>query len=66
MRVQKPSDRGQALVEYLLMILLALSVVGILGFSFRKSIRRLWIFYIREVSAPCPGCAPSNPTYRYD
>ena len=57
-------EDGQAVVEYVLMVVFALGLVALIATGFRKTILKLWIFYIRQVSAACPGCPP-DPTYRY-
>ncbi len=54
---------GQALVEYVLMLLVAVSLVAIMTTAFRKTVIHLWGFYIQQISAACPGC-PVNPKYR--
>jgi Flp pilus assembly pilin Flp len=56
-------DQGQAVVEYILMISMALSVVTIIGVGFRKSLFKLWTLFAQEISAACPGCPP-NPNVR--
>jgi hypothetical protein len=50
---------GQVLLEYLLMLIVALSVVLLLQSSFRGTIYRLWVQLAKEIAASCPsGCAP--------
>ena len=53
-------EEGQAVVEYILMILMAVSVVTIIGVGFRKTLFKLWTLFAREISAGCPGC-PADP-----
>ena len=48
---------GQAVIEYMLMILIALSIAGALGFGFRKLFFKIWLPMACEVTAPCPHCA---------
>lgn len=55
---------GQALIEYLLMLIVALSLVTVITGFFRKSTIALWGYYTRQISAACPGCPP-NPGYRF-
>jgi Flp pilus assembly pilin Flp len=57
-------ESGQAVVEYLLMVVVAISIVAVMGTSFRKTLIGIWGFYIRQISAACPGCTP-NPGYRF-
>jgi hypothetical protein len=55
---KKEKEKGQALVEFLLMLVLAMTVVAILSTGFRRSLFRIWEVITREVGAPCPDCAP--------
>lgn len=57
-------EKGQAVIEYILMAVVALSLVSIITTSFRRSLIQIWGFYISEISAACPGCPP-NPDYRF-
>jgi hypothetical protein len=55
-------EQGQAVVEYILMLVLAVSIVTILAYGFRKSIMSLWVTLSREVAAACPRDCPPNTT----
>lgn len=57
-------QNGQALVEYILMIVCALVLVGVMATGFRKGMIGIWGFYTRQITAACPGC-PSNPSYKF-
>ena len=52
-------DRGQAVVEYILMVSITVMSVGALGYGLRKTLFSLWTVFAREISAACPGC-PSD------
>ena len=58
--MRKPSynQSGQAVIEYVLMLLMALSIVSIIGIGFRKSLYRIWQSFAQDISAACPGCPP--------
>ncbi len=56
-------DRGQAILEYVLMVALAVGVVTMIGVGFRKTVFKLWKGFSRDVAAACPGCPP-NPGIR--
>ena len=58
------NSQGQAFGEYILMILVALSLVVVMASGFRKTLVGIWGFYIKQISAACPGC-PVNPNYRF-
>ncbi len=50
-------ENGQAIVEYLLMLSVAMTFVGIIVPGMKKLLRPLWTFYIRSITAACPsGC----------
>ncbi len=51
---------GQAVVEYVLVIAMVISIVAIIATSFRKSIRLLWYTLTREIAPGCPDCAPPS------
>ena len=60
MRMFNRDERGQAVVEYVLGVALALSIVVVMGTTFRKSLFRLWGTITAEVTAACPKC-PADP-----
>ncbi|MEK6706873.1 MAG: hypothetical protein AABZ06_13905 [Bdellovibrionota bacterium] len=57
------NDDGQAVVEYILTILLVIAVFTTLHLGFKKWLFSAWVPITREVTAACPGC-PANPSYR--
>lgn len=57
--MRKLNDEGQAVVEYILMLVVTVSVVSIIGLGFRKTLFKLWSTFSREIAAACPGC-PSD------
>ncbi len=57
-------QEGQALLEYMLMLSLAVGAVSAMTVGFRKIILRLWGSMTQDITAACPGC-PSNPSYRF-
>lgn len=54
------SEKGQATVEYILMLVFALSLVGLIASSFRSTTSQVWQFYTKQIAAACPGC-PFTP-----
>ncbi|MCM2277617.1 MAG: hypothetical protein NDJ89_06030 [Oligoflexia bacterium] len=52
------SESGQAVLEYVLMIALALSIVAIFGIGIRRSVITVWERIARDIAAPCPRCEP--------
>jgi hypothetical protein len=56
---QSDPESGQAIVEYILMVMVALSFVAIIGIAFRKSVVGMWGYYIYETTSAAPG-APSD------
>jgi Flp pilus assembly pilin Flp len=57
------SDEGQAVIEYMLALLVAVSVVIIIAKGFKKSLFVVWSGMTVSIAAACPGCPP-NPKYR--
>ncbi|NBU20197.1 hypothetical protein EBS43_02100 [bacterium] len=64
--MEKATKSGQAIVEYVLMLMVAISFVALINTSFKKSLKGIWKFYLKQVSAPCPGCEadPRINTFR--
>ena len=64
---QTPSERsvsenreGQAVIEFVLMIAVVLSIFVALRFGFQNIRNFLWMEMSCQVVAPCPGCAVSD------
>jgi hypothetical protein len=56
---------GQAMVEYVLMIVVALSILIVVSSGLKKTVIALWSYYFQKVSAACPtGCQP-DPRYKF-
>ncbi len=55
-------DSGQATVEYVLMLGMAVSVISIFTVSVRKTTFKLWATFTREIAAACPVC-PTDSRY---
>ncbi|MBI4924281.1 MAG: hypothetical protein HY843_00020 [Bdellovibrio sp.] len=53
---KKVTQSGQAALEYVLTIVLAIIFVSIIVTTFRGTVIKLWEVISREVSAPCIGC----------
>ena len=49
-------EDGQAILEYLLMLSVALSILIILSTGMRRSILVLWRYLYRRTAAACPSC----------
>lgn len=50
------SKRGQAVIEYVLMVLVAMSMVFAFNYGLRNVALKLWMQMTCEVTAPCPHC----------
>jgi hypothetical protein len=56
--VEKHSPRsGQAVIEYVMLLLIILTMGGIMRYGVQTARDKLWKKIICDVSAPCPGCA---------
>jgi Flp pilus assembly pilin Flp len=51
-------EQGQAVIEYILMLAIVVSLVGVMGVGFRRGLIQLWEKMAKDISAPCPGCVP--------
>lgn len=51
-------EGGQAVLEYILMVSVAVSVVMVIGTGFRRILIKLWEKMARDIAAPCPSCPP--------
>jgi Flp pilus assembly pilin Flp len=56
-------EGGQAIVEYILTLVIAVGVVGSMTAILRKSLFGIWQLFSKEITAACPGC-PANPSIR--
>lgn len=54
----REEDDGQAVLEYLLMLAVTVSVLGVLASGMRRVLVELWEKMARQIAAPCPGCTP--------
>ena len=52
---------GQAVVEYVLMLVLAIALVAVINGSLSGSVRNLWRTLVNDVAGPCPKCPQINP-----
>ncbi|MBI2711675.1 MAG: hypothetical protein HYX41_02265 [Bdellovibrio sp.] len=62
--MRKNEDKGQAVLEYVLMTLIAVSFVMVIASTFRRTIVKVWGYYTNQIVAACPGC-PVDPAYRF-
>jgi hypothetical protein len=58
--MRKSDDSGQAILEYVLMLSMAVGVVVIIAVGFRRSIFHLWQGFTRDIASACPGCPPND------
>ncbi len=49
--------KGQALLEYLLMVIMLAVTVAVTFRNSTRTIYRLWTGLARQVSLPCPDCS---------
>ncbi len=52
----KQRRRGQALVEYMMAVLLCLGVAGIISNGLKRGISNLWTKMAKDIAPGCPGC----------
>jgi Flp pilus assembly pilin Flp len=49
-------ESGQALIEYALLMLVVVSVVGFMKTSLKELTVKLWVFFAKRIAAPCATC----------
>ena len=49
-------ESGQALIEFFLVLLVMVFIVGTMKNGLRWLTVKLWQFMARKIAAPCPGC----------
>jgi hypothetical protein len=49
-------DSGQALVEFFLVLIVMVMIVGSMKNGLRYLTVKLWQFMSRKIAAPCPSC----------
>jgi hypothetical protein len=60
----KTGESGQAVLEYVLMLSMAVGVVVLIAVGFRRSIFHVWKGFTRDVAAACPAC-PANDEAKF-
>jgi Flp pilus assembly pilin Flp len=53
-------EGGQAVIEYMLALVIAISICTIIGMTFRRTLFAVWRMMGKEIAAGCPGC-PIGP-----
>lgn len=49
-------ESGQAIIEFFLLLLVIVAIVGSLKSGLKFITAKLWQFMGRNIAAPCPGC----------
>ena len=52
----KRHERGQTMVEFALVLVLALALTSILNFQMKRHIKRVWFGLAKTIAAPCQDC----------
>lgn len=52
------AEDGQAMLEYILMLSVAVIVIGAFASGLRKVLIEIWERMAQDIAAPCPGCPP--------
>jgi hypothetical protein len=47
---------GQAVIEYILMVMVALTIVSALSYGMKRVLLHVWMQMACEITAPCPHC----------
>ncbi len=57
-------ESGQAIVEYVIILAMVVSVVTMMSSQLRRALFTFWETMAKEISAACPDC-PKDPTIRF-
>jgi Flp pilus assembly pilin Flp len=49
-------ESGQALIEFMLLLLVMVMIVGGMKDSLKVITAKLWQFMAKKIAAPCPAC----------
>lgn len=49
-------ESGQALIEFFLLLIVLVVIVGAMKNGLRLLTVKMWQFMARKIAAPCPGC----------
>ena len=61
----KQKRRGQAIIEYLLMVIMLAVTVAVAIRGSNRTIYQLWTGLVRQVAKGCPDCdAPDAPDFQ--
>ncbi len=58
------SEAGQAILEYILILGIAVSLAVTLHSAVRKNVNRFWLELSCEIAAPCPTCRDSTQSLK--
>ncbi|MGZ3713549.1 MAG: hypothetical protein ACXVBE_17420 [Bdellovibrionota bacterium] len=53
-------ESGQAIVEFMLLMLVIVSIVGTLKVGLKTLTVKLWFMFGRKIAAPCATCDAGN------
>lgn len=49
-------NKGQALVEYMLLVGLCVVIAGAINTTIKIGIKKMWVAMAKEIVPGCPGC----------
>lgn len=49
-------ESGQAIVEFFMLLLAVVAIIGALKLSLKTVTVKLWSLFARKIAAPCPSC----------
>ncbi|MGZ3689836.1 MAG: hypothetical protein ACXWPM_06270 [Bdellovibrionota bacterium] len=56
-------ERGQAVVEYVLLLFVMLTLVLVMKKGFKSIVFAMWKDVTRNVAAACPGCSTNGQNF---
>lgn len=49
-------ESGQAIIEFMLLLIVIISIVGAMKQGLKSLTVKLWAMFARKIAAPCPAC----------
>lgn len=58
--IARKGNHGQALIEYVMAVLLCIGMASVINSSLNKGIAKIWTVIAKNIAPGCPGCTPPD------